>query len=263
MASELTALSEQVSVWNSAWYQLDDPDAASKRDIAKLGQQLGLVRMDGNLCADGDGITSLEVSPHGHKQDYIPYSNQPMNWHTDGYYNAIAAPVRAFILHCRRPAEQGGENSLLDPEYIYIRLRDLSVDLIAALMEEHALTIPENRTSAQAERPAQSGPVFSVDTHTGHLHMRYTARVRSIVWKTDSRLARARAAITGILEEDRWCHSLRLQPGQGVVANNVLHRRAGFDVPSDGTLGRLIYRARYYQRIRVGTPPVSAKLAAA
>jgi alpha-ketoglutarate-dependent taurine dioxygenase len=261
--SELTALAEQIEVWNLALYQREDPDATCKHHVASLGRQLGLTRLDGNLCADGDGITNLEVSERGHKQDYIPFSNQPMNWHTDGYYNEIGTPVRAYILHCERAAAQGGANAFLDPEYVYLCLRDLDVELIAALMGDDALTIPANRTNPEVERPARCGSVFTVHRQTGQLHMRYTARVRSIVWKSDPRLARARRAIAELLAEDHWRHSLRLQPGQGVVANNVLHKRTGFDVPGDGTPGRLIYRVRYYDRIRIETPTAPAKLAAA
>ena len=41
----------------------------------------------------------------------------------------------------------------------------------------------------------------------------------------------------------------RLNAGEGVISNNILHRRDGFrDGPDAGTK-RLIYRARYYQRL--------------
>jgi hypothetical protein len=38
----------------------------------------------------------------------------------------------------------------------------------------------------------------------------------------------------------------RLQPGQGLIGNNPLHTRTGFE---NGTRQRLLYRARYYDRI--------------
>jgi hypothetical protein len=38
-----------------------------------------------------------------------------------------------------------------------------------------------------------------------------------------------------------------LQPGQGLICNNVLHDRSGFD--DDGEHKRQLYRLRYYQRI--------------
>ena len=38
-----------------------------------------------------------------------------------------------------------------------------------------------------------------------------------------------------------------LQPGQGLISNNVLHDRSGFD--DDGEHKRQLYRLRYYQRM--------------
>jgi hypothetical protein len=48
----------------------------------------------------------------------------------------------------------------------------------------------------------------------------------------------------------------RLTPGQGLICNNVLHRRTGFSDPpvvegGGGKDGRLIYRARFLDRISV------------
>ena len=43
------------------------------------------------------------------------------------------------------------------------------------------------RTDEQGiARAAQTGPVFSIDPASGDLHMRYTARTRSIEWKQDA-----------------------------------------------------------------------------
>jgi hypothetical protein len=51
-------------------------------------------------------------------------------------------------------------------------------------MAPDAMTIPARTDEDGVARPAQSGPVFSVDVQ-GALHMRYTARTRSIAWKDD------------------------------------------------------------------------------
>ena len=82
--------------------------------------------------------------------------------------------------------------------------------------------------------------------------MRYTARTRSIEWKQDAVTQEAVQFLEGLLSEDTD-HILkyRLQPGQGVICNNVLHNRSGFIDDSDSKQ-RLFYRARYYDRI-VGT----------
>jgi hypothetical protein len=147
-------------------------------------------------------------------------------------------------------AETGGENDLLDHEIAYIRLRDLNPRHIGALMAGDAMTIPARIEDGRVERPAQAGPVFSVDSG-GFLHMRYTARSVSIEWKSDAATQAALAALEDILgTASPWIFRGRLEPGMGLVGNNVLHTRTPFtDSPRHQ---RLIYRARYYQRVGAG-----------
>lgn len=222
----------------------------------RVGEQLGLRRLDGNLCADEDRITSLRVMPAGSRHEgYIPYSDRAINWHTDGYYNGPDQPIRAMLLHCVSDAASGGDNALLDHELAYILLRDEGPELVAALMRPDAMTIPANVENGVEIRPARRGPVFWVDRGTGALHMRYTARTRSIEWQ-DDRLTRAAVDFLAHLLEDGSEYVLRhrLEPGQGLVSNNTLHNRAAFrDEPSSGKV-RLLYRARYYDRV-AGTDP--------
>ncbi len=214
-----------------------------------LGRQFGLERFDSNLLADEDAISSISTETGKSGRGYIPYSNARLLWHTDGYYNPPAQTVRAFILHCVRPAETGGENALLDPEIVYLLLREENPKHIVALMAPDALTIPANDETGS--RGAQTGPVFSIDSATGCLHMRYTARTRSIVWKDDARTRAAVQALEGILNnESRWVFRLRLDSGQGLICNNVLHNRTAFTDAVDKGAKRLLYRARYYDRIR-------------
>lgn len=219
------------------------------KDIARrLGAHLGLMRLEGNPLADEDGISSLEVVPDKSARGYIPYSNRRLLWHTDGYYNAPEQRICAFILHCVRPAAAGGENRLLDPEIAYILLRDAEPRYIEALSALDAMTIPANEEDAAAPRPAQTGPVFSSDG--GVLHMRYTARTRSIEWRPDETTRAAVQFLNRILDSDSpYVFALRLANGQGLVCNNVLHNRGAFtDDPAPGQ-GRLVYRARYLDRV--------------
>jgi hypothetical protein len=110
------------------------------------------------------------------------------------------------------------------------------------------MTIPANEEDAAAARPAQTGPVFSTDA--GALHMRYTARTRSIEWRADQATRAAVQFLKEILDSDsRYVFTLRLAGGQGIVCNNVLHDRSAFtDDPAPG-LTRLVYRARYTERV--------------
>jgi len=225
-----------------------------KARLAALGAAFGLRRLDRNLCADEDGITALEVRGGGTAGEYIPYSNRPLSWHTDGYYNSEDEQVRGIILHCARPAAQGGANALMDPDLAYIRLRDRDPAFAEALMHPEAMTIPANTMGGQEIRPARVGPVFSVDPRSGALHMRYSARKVNVVWRDDAATRAAVDFLNGLLAEDgpdilHW----RLEAGQGYIGNNVLHNRSAFADGDEGA-GRLLYRARYFDRME-GTGP--------
>ncbi len=255
-AAERSALGGRIRRANMAVYALagdHEPRAAARA----IGCQLGLERLDGNLCADDDGLSALQVMPGGSRHEgYIPYTDRPLNWHTDGYYNTPARRIRGMLLHCASPAAEGGENALMDHEIAYILLRDADPEYIAALQQPDAMTIPANVEEGVELRPARSGPVFSLDPATGCLHMRYTARARNVVWKRDARLQAAVALLGELLTDGDCVLRHRLAPGQGLVCNNVLHNRSAFrDAPVEDGLRRLIYRARYYDRIALSAVP--------
>jgi hypothetical protein len=50
---------------------------------------------------------------------------------------------------------------------------------------------------------------------------------------------------------------LKLGPGDGVICNNVLHERIGFETDPGPGPGRLLYRIRSYDRI--GDPSVASR----
>lgn len=247
-ADESSALLQRCATANMAIYRsrvtLEDKNLARQ-----LALQLGLRQLDANWLADEDGISQIAVaSPAGQQAGFIPYTNRPIKWHTDGYYHPPTRPIRAMVLHCVRAAQSGGESALMDHEMAYIALRDANPEGLRALMADDAMTIPERLDDDGVARAAQSGPVFSVDATTGALHMRYTARTRSIVWKDDTATQAAVAFLSELLAADQpYLFRLKLQPGMGVVCNNVLHDRAGFT--DDPEQPRLLYRARYLDRI--------------
>ncbi|MCP3690432.1 MAG: TauD/TfdA family dioxygenase [Gammaproteobacteria bacterium] len=216
----------------------------------QMGEQFGLVTLDNNTGADSDGITALEVKPDQWHKHYIPYTNRAIHWHTDGYYNELSRQIYGLQLYCLRAAAEGGENALMDHEIAYIKLRDRDPALVAALMREDAMTIPENRTDKQVNRPDRSGPVFMAAAG-GALHTRYTARKRHVVWRQDDLTQRAVTALNEILDsESPYTYRATLQPGQGLLGNNVLHARSGFD--DDPEAPRLLYRLRYFERVVTG-----------
>ena len=242
--SEAAQLRRVCAVANMAVYSSPLAGVEDKEIVRRVGARLGLSRLQANPLADEDGITSLEVAAEKSGRGYIPYSNRRLLWHTDGYYNPPASCIRAFLLHCVRPAVSGGENRLLDPEIAYILLRDADPRFVEVLSAPDAMTVPANEEDPAAQRGAQAGPVFSFED--GVLHMRYTARTRSIVWRDDAQAAVER--LRSILDSDSpYVFRLRLSGGQGLVCNNVLHDRTEFmDAPG---AERLVYRARYSDRV--------------
>lgn len=246
-AVEISRIQQLCRRCNAAVYKVSlRYHSAGKELVHQLGLQLGLSRLDDNLRSDEDDITSLRVTEQSGNQ-YIPYTDRPISWHTDGYYNSPPQQVRGFILHCVQPAAQGGENSLIDHELVYIRLRDENPAYIRALMHPEAMTIPPNIDAGTEIRSACTGPVFSIDARTGSLHMRYSARKRNIVWRDDELTREAAALITEVLDINEITYRYRLKAGEGVICNNILHKRSGFNDSADEH--RLMYRARYYDRV--------------
>ena len=225
-------------------------DPVDEDMVRQFGSQFGLASLDANWLAGEQGITRVTVcTDDGQRQAYIPYTDRAIKWHTDGYYNPPERQVRGMILHCVHSAGQGGENRLMDHEIAYLMLRDSNVDFIRALSAADAMTIPERTDEQGVARAAQTGPVFSIDPASGTLHMRYTARTRSIEWKQDATTLSAVAALEKLLASDTpHIHRTRLEPGMGLLCNNVLHDREGF--VDDPRQPRLLYRARYLDRIR-------------
>jgi alpha-ketoglutarate-dependent taurine dioxygenase len=245
--TEHHALAECIRRCNMAIYA--SPMQEADTDIPRLlGSQFGLHHLDANWLAGEDGISEIRVFDNGTRQHYIPYTDKAIKWHTDGYYNPPERTIRGMVLHCVRNASRGGDNQLMDHEMAYLLLRDENPLHIEALMQTDAMTIPDRVDEKDGVRTAQSGPVFSLDQN-GNLHMRYTARTRSIEWKQDAATLAAVAALERLLASDSpHVFRARLEPGMGLLCNNVLHDRSAFaDEPDQPP--RLLYRARYLDRL--------------
>jgi alpha-ketoglutarate-dependent taurine dioxygenase len=253
-AAERQALLRSAAARNFALFRVRRPAMDIEASLRAFGRRLGLLDLDQNLCAEDSGITAITVKQTDTDKPYIPYTNRPLGWHTDGYYNAGAQQVRAWLLYCAQPAAEGGTNDLFDHEIAYIRLRDENPAWVRALMAPDAFTIPSNTERGQQIRPDHSGPVFSVSPTDGSLHMRYSARQRNVIWRDDAATREAAAFLLDLFQRgDDHIYRYRLGPGEGVISNNILHRRDGFrDEPGSGNK-RLVYRARYYQRLPTAT----------
>ncbi len=232
---------------NLAIYRCLSKNVTDSNIVSALAAQVGLQQMDANLCADEDKISAIQVVDKGRSSTYIPYTNKPLNWHTDGYYNQDQERIRAFLMYCVRPASSGGINAYLDPEILYILLRDENPDYIEALMDKNAMMIPANLQDHEQIRGEKTGPVFLIDENTQTLYMRYSARTRNVVWNDNTVTQHARNRMLEILNDNHYVFRHRLQAGEGVLCNNVLHNRTLF--VDDPTAKRLLYRARFYERV--------------
>ena len=245
--AERGALVDRLRRANMAIY-VSRTGLADKQIPRALGRQFGLHSLDGNWLADDDGISSIEVSAGQPRSEFIPYTDRPISWHTDGYYNAPQRCVRSLILHCVRPAREGGVNALLDHEMAYLLLREQSPEHVRALSEPDAMTIPARCDEQGVAREAQVGSVFSVHPISRRLHMRYTARTRSILWRDDAPTVAAVACLESILSSSLFVLRARLGPGMGLLCANVLHNRSGFTDSIEAP--RLMFRARYHDELQ-------------
>jgi alpha-ketoglutarate-dependent taurine dioxygenase len=243
---EKTAIIQCCEKYNMAIYQINDLDAQDKSLVHELGNQLAMQHLDANLRADEDSVSSLQVREQVGNM-YIPYTNKALSWHTDGYYNPLDKQIFGIIMHCVRPAIEGGVNSLINPENVYIALRDENLAYIEALMHPKAMIIPDNVEAGKLIRAAQDGPVFMVKPN-GRLHMRFSARKRNIVWRDTEDTHKAVEMISHLLADDNNVLKVKLKAGQGIICNNVLHNRSAF-TDSDQQK-RLMYRARYYDAVK-------------
>jgi alpha-ketoglutarate-dependent taurine dioxygenase len=260
-AAEYEAIWQRIAKTNMAIYATRLGENEDKPAVRALSRQFGLERLDANWLADEDGISSLTPRDDdtsdpaarpagqdpGKRGDYIPYTHHRIRWHTDGYYNPPERRILAMTLHCVRQAETGGENDLMDHELAYIALRDADPAHIRALLAADAMTIPARVDEQGTARGDETGPALLVEN--GRLHLRYTARTKSIAWKADAATQAALQALDDLLAAPAFGRfTLRLQPGMGLICNNVLHTRAGFsDTPGHR---RLLYRARYHDPLR-------------
>ncbi|MHB8915269.1 MAG: TauD/TfdA family dioxygenase, partial [Thiobacillus sp.] len=87
---EIQALQACCAHANMVLYYAPGVPAEDKNVPHQFAKQLGLVRLEGNYLADEDGLSSITpASDEEHvRGEYVPYTHKPINWHTDGYYNA-------------------------------------------------------------------------------------------------------------------------------------------------------------------------------
>ena len=249
-AAERDAIAGRCARFNLALYRFarggSDPEA-----VSAFASSMGLERRDPTLGADRRGIASLRVVRNEHGPEMIPFTSRALNWHTDGYYNAPAQPVRGVLMHCATPAVRGGDNTLLDPDLVYAALHERNPALVETLAHASAMTIPAHEAEGARVRPARTGPVFRFLDDPAGLHMRYTMRTRSIRWRPTADTARAVAALEETIASlSAHRVQVRFEAGEGVICNNVLHRRSAFVDGEAEDSRRLMLRIRSFDPVR-------------
>ena len=86
----------------------DQEEHEVRRDLPVFAGLFGLCHLESHRSAAEDGIVALETVGDGSRHGYIPYTNRPLTWHTDGYYNRLDQQIMTMLLHCEQPAREGG-----------------------------------------------------------------------------------------------------------------------------------------------------------
>lgn len=245
--TELQTIKQKLA--NANWVIYDLPEQVlDKSMLQHFGQQFSLQQFDNHTYAI-DGISEISTaSPDKTKAGFIPYTSRRLKWHTDGYYRPDSRWVSSIILHCNQPAKAGGLNQIVDPEMLYIFLRDNEPRYIEALMRADCFEIPAFEQAGSARREVSQGPVFWFNAD-GQLQMRYTQRTKNIQWSDIEILRESMSVIAEWLETAGCIHEIQLKAGQGILSRNVLHNRTAFE--DDPEQPRCLLRARYLDTIQI------------
>ncbi|SFV62348.1 hypothetical protein MNB_SUP05-5-709 [hydrothermal vent metagenome] len=241
--NEQTKLKDIVKYNNFAIYQTNIKEENLRTSLVVLNKQLGLVDYDQHLFAKTSGLSYIEKTDNKKQEEFIPYTNKKINWHTDGYYNSPQQRIRAMTLHCVHPADIGGINQWIDYEIVYILLKEQNPEIIKILMNQQAMTIP-----AFEKREQSQGPIFYFDDKTKQLMMRYTQRKKNVIWLDNSEMLMAKQALDTLLDSKTDYHfEYKMSSGDGFVCNNILHNRDAFQDGKNNK--RLMIRGRYFNRL--------------
>jgi hypothetical protein len=222
-----------------------EPEMAS---LLALGRQLGVTRTDKSARhAQSDELTDSRILNRA-----IPFSTRHCNWHTDATYYGSDKPVQALFLLCKRPAREGGSNKILDHEVLYIHLRDRDPGALDVLMNRNCFNY-RNPATGEID-PRRGGKVFWTNAD-GHLCHRFSFRKTDMAWSEESDVVAARGVLESLIS-DESAHVIegRLESGMGLISNNVLHTRERLVDSDDAAKKRLLFRARFYDRVNPEYP---------
>lgn len=211
--------------------------------LLALGRQLGVSHTDKSTRhAQSDELTDSGILNRA-----IPFSTRHVNWHTDATYYGSHRTIEALFLLCKRPALEGGSNKVLDNEILYIHLRDQNPEALRVLMTKGCFNYRDPATGEI--HPECGGKVFWTNPD-GHLCHRFSFRKTDMAWADDADIAAARGVLEAMIAaESPHIIEGRLESGMGLVSNNVLHTREKLVDSDDPAQKRLLFRARFYDRV--------------
>ncbi|BBB24397.1 conserved hypothetical protein [Isorropodon fossajaponicum endosymbiont JTNG4] len=232
---------------NFALFNIKQQDNYPQAIIA-INKQLGLIDYDPHLYVQDQGLAHITQSVKKDQAEFIPYTDKAIGWHTDGYYNTIEQRIRAFSLFCVTPASRGGENQWIDQQMVYLQLRESNPDVAKALTHTQAMSIPEHVVNGVVRRKTSIGAIFFIDEPSSQLYMRYTQRKKNIKFLDAQKVKQAITILDAHLSATTEYHfSHTMTANQGMLCNNILHKRSGFiDNPLNP---RLLLRGRYFNRL--------------
>lgn len=211
--------------------------------LLALGKQLGVSRTDKSMRhAQSDELTDSGILNHA-----IPFSTRHVNWHTDATYYGSQRTIEALFLLCKRPAVEGGSNKVLDNEVLYIHLRDKNPGALEVLMNKDCFNY-RNPLTGEIDM-TRGGKAFWTNA-AGYLCHRFSFRKMDMAWSGDSDVAAARSVLESLISgEAANVIEGRLESGMGLISNNVLHTREKLVDSDDAAKKRLLFRARFYDRV--------------
>ena len=214
-------------------------------------RQFGLARLDRNWLADDDGISQRDRHRRGRPRRLhsVHEPRRSAGTPTATTTRRTGASGRWSCTASTAPPT-GGENALLDHEIAYLQLRDADPGVRARADAARCDDDPRahRRRRRRAGRRDRAG-VLGRSGERCAAHALHGAHAQHRVEATDPAVRDAAARLERMLAGPSPCiHRLTLQPGMGILCNNVLHDRSGF--VDDPARPRLLYRARYYDRIR-------------
>jgi len=225
---------------NMVFFNIEKPQKNIGFSLKELACQFGMGDYELDSQSDEVGLTKIQVETKKHHGEYIPYTNKPLNWHTDGYYNKTKNSILSWLLYCESSSDSGGINKFMDHEIAYI-LYNQKYQNIHELMKEDVYIIPENKMNSRLE---VKGYIFKFINQK--LHMRFSMREKNIIWRKN--IIDSINNLKKIIKESTKFHiSYKLLPGQGVLTNNIIHMRTTFT--NTKNKNRLLYRLRSKKRI--------------